>query len=113
MTTQTNDAATGSGKYELLIERTKGIPAIPTAMAYPCDEVSLGAAVEGAQMGIITPLLVGPEQKIRTVAAEIRPRPLAVRAHRCPRRPRGGGQGGGAGAPGARRAPDEGEPPHR
>lgn len=68
MTTQTNDAATGSGKYELLIERTQGIPAIPTAVAHPCDEVSLGAAVEAAQMGIITPLLVGPEQKIRTVA---------------------------------------------
>jgi phosphate acetyltransferase len=68
MTTQTNDAGTGSGKYEQLIERTQGIPAIPTAVAHPCDEVSLGAAVEAAQMGIITPLLVGPEQKIRTVA---------------------------------------------
>jgi phosphate acetyltransferase len=62
-----NESATGSGKYELLIERTKGITAIPTAVAHPCDEVSLGAAVEGAQMGIITPLLVGPEQKIRAV----------------------------------------------
>ena len=66
--TLNNESATGSGKYELLIERTQGIPAIPTAVAHPCDEVSLGAAVEAAQMGIITPLLVGPEQKIRTVA---------------------------------------------
>jgi phosphotransacetylase len=63
-----NESATGSGKYELLIERTKGMPAVTTAVAHPCDEVSLGAAVEAAQMGIITPLLVGPEPKLRTVA---------------------------------------------
>jgi phosphotransacetylase len=68
MATPTTEGATGSGRYELLIERTKGIPAIPTAVAHPCDEVSLGAAVEGARMGIIIPFLVGPEQKIRTVA---------------------------------------------
>jgi phosphate acetyltransferase len=68
MTTPTTEGATGNGKYELLIERTQAIPAMPTAVAHPCDEVSLGAAVGGACMGIITPFLVGPEQKIRTVA---------------------------------------------
>jgi phosphotransacetylase len=68
MTTSRTEGVTGSGKYERLIERTKGIPAIPTAVAHPCDEVSLGAAVEGGRMGIVMPLLVGPEQKIRTVA---------------------------------------------
>jgi phosphotransacetylase len=68
--TLTKEGATGSGKYEQLIERTQAIPAIPTALAYPCDEVSLGAAVEAAQLGIITPLLVGPPQKIRAVAAQ-------------------------------------------
>jgi phosphotransacetylase len=66
-TTQTGPA-TGTGKYEQLIERTRSIPAIPTAVAHPCDEVSLGAAVEAGRLGIITPLLVGPAQKIRTVA---------------------------------------------
>jgi phosphotransacetylase len=71
MTTVTAQGGTGSGKYERLIERTRGIPAIPTAVAYPCDEVSLGAAVEAAQMGIITPVLVGPEPKVRAVAEKL------------------------------------------
>ena len=70
MTTRTTEGgpATGSGKYERLIERTRAIPAIPTAVAHPCDEVSLGAAVEAGRLEIITPLLVGPAQKIRAVA---------------------------------------------
>jgi len=70
MTTQTTECGptTGSGKYERLIERTRGIPAIPTAVAHPCDEVSLGAAVEAERLEIITPILVGPEHKIRAVA---------------------------------------------
>jgi phosphotransacetylase len=71
MTTVTAQGGTGSGKYERLIERARGIPAIPTAVAYPCDEVSLGAVVEAAQMGIITPVLVGPEPRIRAVAAKL------------------------------------------
>ena len=28
--------ATGTGKYELLLERCKGIEAVPTAVAHPC-----------------------------------------------------------------------------
>ncbi|HVE21703.1 MAG TPA: bifunctional enoyl-CoA hydratase/phosphate acetyltransferase, partial [Acidocella sp.] len=38
-------------------------------IAHPCDEVSLLAAVEAARAGLITPILVGPEAKIRAVAA--------------------------------------------
>jgi phosphate acetyltransferase len=58
----------GSGKYEQLLARCKGIPAIPAAVAHPCDEASLGAAVEAARAGIITPILVGPADRIRAVA---------------------------------------------
>jgi phosphate acetyltransferase len=58
----------GSGKYEQLLARCKGIPAIPGAVAHPCDEASLGAAVEAARAGIITPILVGPADRIRAVA---------------------------------------------
>src|SRR5437762_13118805 len=40
----------------------------PTAVAHPCDDASLGAVVEAARAGIIAPILVGPVERIRTVA---------------------------------------------
>jgi phosphotransacetylase/acyl dehydratase len=52
----------------LLAHATEGEP-MPTAIAHPCDDVSLLAAVEAAERGLITPILVGPEQKIRDTAA--------------------------------------------
>jgi phosphotransacetylase len=44
--------------------------AVPTAVAHPCDDASLGAVVEAGRAGIIAPILVGPAQKIRRVAEE-------------------------------------------
>jgi phosphate acetyltransferase len=41
-------------------------------VVHPCDETSLRGAVEAAQAGLIDPLLVGPEAKIRHVAREHR-----------------------------------------
>jgi phosphate acetyltransferase len=35
-------------KYERLIAATKGLPALPTAVAHPCDESSLRGALEAA-----------------------------------------------------------------
>jgi phosphate acetyltransferase len=58
----------GSGKYEQLLARCKGMTAVPTAVAHPCDDASLGAVVEAARAGIIAPILVGPAQRIRDVA---------------------------------------------
>jgi phosphate acetyltransferase len=55
-------------KYERLIERAKAAPASSTAVAYPCDETSLRGAVEAAEAGIIKPILVGPAEKIASVA---------------------------------------------
>ncbi|MGO9817235.1 MAG: bifunctional enoyl-CoA hydratase/phosphate acetyltransferase [Acidocella sp.] len=52
----------------LLARATAGSP-MPTAIAHPCDDVSLLAAVEATERGLITPILVGPEQKIRDTAA--------------------------------------------
>jgi phosphotransacetylase len=57
-------------KYDRLIAATKSLPAIPTAVAHPCDESSLRGAVEAAAEGMITPILVGPEAKIRAVAQQ-------------------------------------------
>jgi phosphate acetyltransferase/phosphate butyryltransferase len=58
----------GSGKYEQLLARCRGMPPIPTAVAYPCDDVSLGATLEAARAGLIAPILVGPPDRIRAVA---------------------------------------------
>jgi phosphate acetyltransferase len=55
-------------KYERLIERAKAAPASSTAVAYPCDETSLRGAVEAAEAGIIKPILVGPAERIASVA---------------------------------------------
>lgn len=42
----------------------------PMAMAvvHPCDELSLGGALDAKQRGLIKPILVGPQAKIRRVA---------------------------------------------
>jgi len=58
-------------KYERLLERAKALPPLPTAVAHPCDESSLTAAVDAANAELIRPLLVGPETKIRAVAAKV------------------------------------------
>ncbi len=55
-------------KYEGLVERAQRLPPIPTAIAHPCDEVSLESAVEAARLGLIVPVLVGPAGRIRDVA---------------------------------------------
>ena len=58
----------GTGKYERLLERCRGIAAIPTAVAYPCDESSLSGAIDAARLGLIVPILVGPSATITEVA---------------------------------------------
>jgi phosphate acetyltransferase len=55
-------------KYEHLIAAAKALPPLATAVAYPCDETSLKGAVEAAEEGLIKPILVGPKDKIRSVA---------------------------------------------
>ena len=58
-------------KYERLIAATKGMPALPTAVAHPCDETSLRGALEAAEAGMIVPILVGPQEKIRNLAQSL------------------------------------------
>jgi phosphate acetyltransferase len=55
-------------KYERLIEATRGLSALSTAVAHPCDESSLRGALDAARAGLIVPILVGPKDKIRSVA---------------------------------------------
>ena len=57
-------------KFERLVERAQRLPAVPTAIAHPCDEASLESAVEASKLRLIVPILVGPEAKIREAAAK-------------------------------------------
>ncbi|WP_281063715.1 phosphate acetyltransferase [Sphingomonas sp. LaA6.9] len=68
---ETEVAASGSRheKFKRLVEAAQRHPPTATAIAHPCDEVSLESAVEAARLKLITPILVGPESKIREVAA--------------------------------------------
>ena len=51
--------------FQRLIAAVKALPAIPTAVAHPCDESSLAAA----KLGIIAPILVGPRKRILAAAS--------------------------------------------
>ena len=55
-------------KYQRLIKAAQALPAIKVAIAHPCDDVSLQGAVEAARLRLIEPILVGPVERIRTVA---------------------------------------------
>ena len=57
------------GWRQALLRRSKGLPPVSTAVAHPCDVAALRAAVEAADEGLIAPILVGPEAKIRGAAA--------------------------------------------
>jgi phosphate acetyltransferase len=57
-------------RYQNLINRVKGLEPIPMAVAHPCDKESLKGPVIAFHEGIIEPILVGPESKIRSVAEE-------------------------------------------
>jgi phosphotransacetylase len=61
--------ATGTGKYERLLERCLALDPIPTAVAHPCEETALVGAVDAARAGLIIPILIGPIKKIEETAA--------------------------------------------
>ena len=55
-------------RYDRLLRAAKQLPPVTTAVAHPCDEVSLKGAVEAARLGLIAPILVGPPDRVRDVA---------------------------------------------
>jgi len=62
-----------SDKYarlQALVARAKGLAAIDMAVAHPCDKESLKGALMAAEAGLIDPILIGPEAKIRAIAEE-------------------------------------------
>src|SRR5579871_151133 len=56
-------------KYLRLIDAAQKLPPVITAIAHPCDEVSLSGAAEARKLRLIEPILVGPPERVREVAA--------------------------------------------
>lgn len=81
-------------RYRQLIEMTKGLEPLRTAVVHPVDRNALLGAIDAARAGLIVPVLVGPETKIRAVAAAESVDHLALCARRHPAQPRGRRAGG-------------------
>jgi phosphotransacetylase len=58
----------GTGKYERLLERCAGLAPVPAAVAHPCEQSALAGALEAGEKGLITPILVGPKERIEQIA---------------------------------------------
>lgn len=58
-------------KYERLLAAAKSLPRLKVAVAHPCDEASLGAALQAASLQIVEPILVGQPHKIAAAAAAL------------------------------------------
>ncbi|WP_028230828.1 phosphate acetyltransferase [Paraburkholderia mimosarum] len=57
-------------KYRRLIAECQALPPLPVAVAHPCDASSLESAIDAARQGLIAPTLVGPRERILSVASE-------------------------------------------
>jgi len=62
------DPIRSNERYERLLRHAQALPPVTTAVAHPCDEISLKGAVEAARLGLIAPILIGPPDRIREVA---------------------------------------------
>jgi len=56
--------------YRQLIDLSRGLYPIRTAVVHPVEAAALLAAFEAAEENLIVPVLVGPEQKIRAAAEQ-------------------------------------------
>lgn len=56
-------------RYRQLIAATEGRPPIRVGVVHPVERAALLEAIEAARAGLIIPVLIGPEARIRAVAA--------------------------------------------
>jgi phosphate acetyltransferase len=60
----------GRTRYQQLLDAARMFSPVRTAIVHPCDAVSVVSAMEGAEAGLIVPVLVGPREKILRAAAD-------------------------------------------
>jgi phosphotransacetylase/acyl dehydratase len=54
---------------ERLLAHVRTLPRIRVAVAHPCDDTSLSAALDAHSAGLIDPVLIAPRQKLEAVAS--------------------------------------------
>jgi phosphate acetyltransferase len=57
-------------RFNDLLALSNGMEPVRCAVVHPCDEGSLSGAMDSARYGLIIPVLIGPESRIRHVANE-------------------------------------------
>ncbi|MEP3635058.1 MAG: bifunctional enoyl-CoA hydratase/phosphate acetyltransferase [Shimia thalassica] len=65
-----SNAAESSASFDLMLKATEPLEPIATAVVHPCDDASLEGAIAARDNGLITPILVGPKDKINAAASE-------------------------------------------
>ena len=58
----------GNGGLARLLDHVRPLGAIRVAVVHPCDDISLSAALDAKAAGLIAPLLVAPQARLRAVA---------------------------------------------
>ena len=64
------DGGQASSHYSRLIQKARKEPSRTCVVAHPCDDVSLGAALQARDQGLFDIVLVGPQARLHAVAAE-------------------------------------------
>ena len=57
-------------RFKELLALGAGLSAVRCAVVHPCDAGSLSGAIDSARYGLIVPVLIGPETRIRHLAAQ-------------------------------------------
>lgn len=57
-------------RYEAFVKTARGLPAVRAAIVHPCSAEAILGAVEVQREGLLDPLLIGPEDKIRAAAEQ-------------------------------------------
>src|SRR5690606_24052087 len=57
-------------RYEAFVKTARGLPALQAAIVHPCSAEAILGAVEVQREGLLDPLLIGPESKIRAAAEQ-------------------------------------------
>jgi hypothetical protein len=57
-------------RYDRLVRAAQRLPPVTTAVAHPCDRISIEGVVEAARLGLIAPILVGPLSRVHDAARQ-------------------------------------------
>ena len=71
MTDESGGRSVHEWRDDLIRRAQASGPPVPTAVCHPCDGPAMSAACRAATLGLIQPILVGPEAKLRKTADEI------------------------------------------